>query len=183
MRKVVLREEEYLRILEGILRREYFPDLPPLLAFEEREYTLAQFQSQYTTQDDASFTKLLEKANAARSRLFNQRYTNPQSLLSPNVSFNLIDNNTASSSNLTINPSNTRILANNAVYKKPTATATRKNFVPMTPITASDSPHSTTNSAASLSPAARNLLRSVRKRQLHSASPFGGSTPQRKSTN
>lgn len=181
MRKV-LEEEEYLRVLEGILRRDYYPELPPLLYEAEAKYTLEGFQAEYTTEDDASFSSVMRKLNKERSRLYSSRYHQRQNLPQPQQStpqpiqsaqHPTLTNCTDQS--VRIKPENTRTSVGHT-----DAHAFRKaekvyNFIPMTPTSTTVSNTST----GSLSPAARNLLRSVRKRHLH-ASPFGGATPQRK---
>lgn len=184
MGKVVLREEEYLRVLEGILRRDYYPELPPLLTEEEKEFTLEGFQTQYRSEDDASFSALLAKANDERARLYKSKYSN----LIEHTAMPLLlsnDNNNYSTSNVSIKPENTRISTMSNSTTKSSISGKRFNFVPMTPssaITCSPSTRSTiTNNSGLLSPAARNLLRSVRKRQPHQ--PFGGATPSKNNKN
>ena len=189
MKRNVLREEEYLRILEGILRRDYFPELPALLYESEGGYTLDWFQTTHTTEDDASFAHLLDKANHARGRLYAQRYTNSLHLTTPSLLPTQLSNTLSveDTSNILIQPQNTRssgASSEAAVFKKPVKPM--YNFIPMTPTSPTHSTHSTSttsNSSSTLSPAARNLLRSVRKRRHTTSSPFGGATPQRQQHN
>jgi hypothetical protein len=78
---IVLSEEEYGRRLEYILRRDFFPDLPatspstdPAVHHADMDLTLGDFQAAYTTEDDASFARLLERLNARRRQQNGRRF-------------------------------------------------------------------------------------------------------------
>ena len=178
-----------MRVLEGILRRDYFPDLPPLLFSDESENSnlnLDEFQAAYTTEDDYSFNKLMDKLNRERRKRFKQTYKTDYQLITlsnPNVNsaleYPMDDEKTVVNEGI-IRAENTRLLGDaDEMPARDTLPHTRRlaqqhpvrrNFVPMTP----------QNSANVTSPAARNLLKSIRSRAITKESPFGGSTPQRK---
>lgn len=190
MKKRVLKEEEYMRVLEGILRRDYFPDLPPLLFEDENEFldtNLEDFQAAYTTEDDHSFNKLMDKLNRERRKRYKQTYTTDYQLITLSNPDNRSAIECQSEGNKlgpnTVIPQNTRLLDTKddksftegkipipqpRLYTQ--QHPVRRNFVPMTP----------QNNSGLTSPAARNLLRSIRSRAITKESPFGGSTPQRK---
>lgn len=177
-----------MHALEGILRRDYFTDLPPFASTEGedfREMSLQDFQSSYTTEDDSSFNKLLGKLNSERKKRYKQKYSTDYNLIT------LSNSNTSSAiefykefetesiTNDSIRPSNTRLLTTlhnveledkDPQSRKSIPKPAKRSFVPMTP----------QNESNVKSPAARNLLRSIRSRAISKESPFGGSTPQRK---
>lgn len=70
--RIVLSEEEYMERLSSILKRDYFPSLLELeneLSCSER-LSLSSFQSNYTTEDNASFEELLERENKRKRDKF-----------------------------------------------------------------------------------------------------------------
>lgn len=83
MNRIVLTEEEYLERLGFIIKRDFFPLL--LAEGNEREaggfsevdgfseverLNLSNFQSKYTTEDDASFSELFARENERKRRKF-----------------------------------------------------------------------------------------------------------------
>lgn len=79
MKRAVLSEEEYLERLEGVLKRQFYPELSAGKSQDET-LTVEEFQTRYTTEDDASFGALLDKLNAQRQQRNERRFHNPDNL-------------------------------------------------------------------------------------------------------
>lgn len=170
----VLSEEEYLRILEGILRRDYYPTLPALLNPNEQYLTIEEFQAKFTSEDDHSFEMLVDKLNRERSKRYKRVFANNLKLLSASNESLLVENS-SNDNYIEIRPSNTKF-SNNAAAQSSKEGSVKEyvyNFVPMTP-------HNI-NNGNNMSPAGRNLLKSIRNKHINKEYPFGGSTPQKKS--
>lgn len=170
MKKKVLEEAEYLRIIEGIIRRDYYPQLPSLLTETEMDWTLEDFQAKFTTEDDSSFSALLQRINRQRRKRYQALYP-----MLPNATQGLlcIEGSAQSRQSRQINSENTGLLAEQ-VDEPPRKVVKPKSFVPMTP--------SSSRLIGSLrSSQISNLLKSARRQSIKS-SPFGGQTPQRKTT-
>lgn len=80
--KTVLTEEEYFARLSAILKRDFFPLLAELdgdgkLLTESESRSLAQFQAEFTTEDNASFAELLARENERKRKGFERVYGAP----------------------------------------------------------------------------------------------------------
>lgn len=77
MQKRVLEEDDYVHALERIIARDYFPNTyngDDEGSIDIDNYSLDQFVSKYTTEDNHSFDKLMEKDAAERRRKFHWMY-------------------------------------------------------------------------------------------------------------
>lgn len=76
--KIILTEEEYMERLGAILKRDFFPYLELEDEFSEPEMlSISQFQSIYTTEDNASFEDLLSRENERKRQKFERIYGGP----------------------------------------------------------------------------------------------------------
>ena len=72
-RQVVLEEDEYTEALSHIIARDFFPSLihldttneTPLLS-KSKDLSLDTFQARYTSEDNSSFTQILDEENRVR---------------------------------------------------------------------------------------------------------------------
>lgn len=84
--KTVLSEEEYMKRLGLILKRDFFPSLLEVqeqeIEFTEPEkLTISQFQSIYVTEDNSSFAELLSRENERKRIKFERVYGGPARLV------------------------------------------------------------------------------------------------------
>lgn len=78
--KIILNEEEYMERLGAILKRDFFPTLQDEFT-EPEQLTINEFQSRYTTEDNASFEELLERENLRKRMKFEKVYGGPALLV------------------------------------------------------------------------------------------------------
>ena len=78
--KIVLNEEEYMERLGAILKRDFFPSLQDEFTEPER-LSISEFQSIFTTEDNASFEELLARENARKRAKFEKVYGGPALLV------------------------------------------------------------------------------------------------------
>lgn len=69
----ILNEEEYFERLGKILKRDFFPSLQEEFSETER-LSISEFQSLYTTEDNASFEELLARENERKRAKFERIY-------------------------------------------------------------------------------------------------------------
>lgn len=74
-KRIVLTEEEYFERLSAIIKRDFFPSLAD--ATEEETASMARFQAQYTTEDNASFEELLARENERKRKAFERVHGAP----------------------------------------------------------------------------------------------------------
>lgn len=109
-RKRVLDEEEYLQRLSSIVRRTYFPsptdnDTPP------ETTSIDAFHNKYTSEDNASFERVLTTENERRRRVKAKIYGNPVLSLTAPAPVQLLEGPKAegcSDAPVAINPEGTR---------------------------------------------------------------------------
>lgn len=78
--KIILSEEEYMERLGAILKRDYFPSLQDEFS-EAEQLNISEFQSLFTTEDNASFEELLARENARKRAKFEKVYGGPAFLV------------------------------------------------------------------------------------------------------
>lgn len=78
--KTVLNEEEYMERLGAILKRDFFPSLESEFS-EPEQLSISEFQSLFTTEDNASFEELLARENARKREKFEKVYGGPALLV------------------------------------------------------------------------------------------------------
>lgn len=78
--RIILSEEEYFERLSLILKRDFFPSLQEEFSEPER-LSISQFQSLYTTEDNASFEELLARENERKRKKFERIYGGPPELV------------------------------------------------------------------------------------------------------
>lgn len=82
--KIVLSEEEYMKRLSLILKRDFFPSLIDLEEIELTDTELLsidKFQSLYVTEDNASFAELLCRENERKRGKFERVFGGPARLV------------------------------------------------------------------------------------------------------
>jgi hypothetical protein len=78
--KIILNEEEYMERLGAILKRDFFPSLQDEFT-EPEQLSISEFQSIFTTEDNASFEELLARENARKRTKFEKIYGGPALLV------------------------------------------------------------------------------------------------------
>ena len=78
--KIILSEEEYMERLGAILKRDFFPSLQDEFS-EPEQLNISEFQSLFTTEDNASFEELLARENARKRAKFEKVYGGPALLV------------------------------------------------------------------------------------------------------
>lgn len=73
--RIVLSEEDYFKRLSAIIKRDFFPSLAE--ATEKETASMAEFQAQYTTEDNASFEELLARENERKRKAFERVHGAP----------------------------------------------------------------------------------------------------------
>ena len=86
--KTILSEEEYMERLGAILKRDFFPILQNEFS-EPEQLSISEFQSLFTTEDNASFEELLARENARKRAKFQKVFGGP-ALLVDNLSKRLL---------------------------------------------------------------------------------------------
>ncbi len=129
MNRIVLTEEEYLERLGFIIKRDFFPLLlaegneseaggySEVDGFSEVErLNLSNFQSKYTTEDDASFSELFARENERKRRKF-ERVFGASALLCDDPNRRLLLQETTSDQSKVKRPSITLKSTNTATAK------------------------------------------------------------------
>lgn len=82
--KIVLSEEEYMKRLSLILKRDFFPsliDLEEIELTDPERLSIDKFQSLYVTEDNASFAELLCRENERKRGKFERVFGGPARLV------------------------------------------------------------------------------------------------------
>lgn len=110
-KKIVLQEDDYIRRLSAVIRRNYFSsssqdtqDIPSSLP-----PSIDAFHNKYTSQDNHSFERVLQRENERRRRVRERVYKNPGLLLTAPAQQLLLEAGDQQHVGTVVNPEMTRV--------------------------------------------------------------------------
>ncbi|EFC42023.1 predicted protein [Naegleria gruberi] len=72
--KIILSEEEYIKKVDYIIKRDYYPNLLSDSERKENKMSLDQFLNKYTSEDNASFSEIMEEWKIRNKKLIEKIY-------------------------------------------------------------------------------------------------------------